>query len=147
MRSTEEKTRICKMPEGTFDFLGYTFGRAYSPKTGKARLGYWPSKKNIRRMVEKIHALTERAGSWQETTELVEEVEQRLTRLGELLCGRHSPESVSGSRQLRRDAVAPVVALQAQSQAAQGGTYPLSHLYGHFGLVRLTRLKYDQPWA
>ena len=38
-----EKTRICKMPDGTFDFLGYTFGRAYSSKTGKARLAYWPS--------------------------------------------------------------------------------------------------------
>ena len=24
----EEKTRICKVPEETFDFLGYTFGRA-----------------------------------------------------------------------------------------------------------------------
>ena len=25
----EEKTRICKVPEGEFDFLGYTFGRMY----------------------------------------------------------------------------------------------------------------------
>jgi hypothetical protein len=33
----EEKTRICKVPQETFDFLGYTFGRLYSPKTGKAR--------------------------------------------------------------------------------------------------------------
>ncbi len=38
----EEKTRICRMPEGQFDFLGYTFGRMYSTKTGKAYLGYRP---------------------------------------------------------------------------------------------------------
>ena len=134
------------MPDGTFDFLGYTFGRAYSPKTGQARLAYWPSKKSIRRMVGKIHAMTERSKSWQETTELVGQVEQRFTRLGELLCGRHSPESVSGStyyaamrlrrwlrckhkvRRRRRDlsALAPLRALRARPS---------------------TRLKYDQPWA
>jgi hypothetical protein len=42
----EERTRICKVPDGEFDFLGYTFGRMYSPTTGKARRGYRPSKKN-----------------------------------------------------------------------------------------------------
>src|SRR5438067_13253473 len=31
----EEKTRICRVPDGEFDFLGYTFGRMYSPATGK----------------------------------------------------------------------------------------------------------------
>src|SRR5437870_12675201 len=56
----EEKTRICRVPDGEFDFLGYTFGRMYSPETGKARLGYRPSKKSIKRMVERVHALTDR---------------------------------------------------------------------------------------
>src|SRR6202142_2414021 len=35
----EEKTRICKVPEGEFDFLGYTFGRMFSARTGQARIG------------------------------------------------------------------------------------------------------------
>src|ERR1700690_4447565 len=74
----EEKTRICKVPEGEFDFLGYTFGRMYSPTTGQARLGYRPSKKSIKRMVEKVHALTDRARTWQETTKLVDKVNRTL---------------------------------------------------------------------
>jgi len=31
----ETKTRVAKLPEEKFDFLGYTFGRCYSPKTGR----------------------------------------------------------------------------------------------------------------
>ena len=54
---SEEKTRICKVPEGAFDFLGYTFGRMFSARTGQARIGYRPSKKSIQRVVGKVHAL------------------------------------------------------------------------------------------
>src|SRR5947209_16912279 len=74
----EEKTRICRVPNGEFDFLGYTFGRMYSPTTGNARLGYRPSKKSIKRMVEKVHALTDRAHTWQETTVLVDMLNRAL---------------------------------------------------------------------
>jgi hypothetical protein len=59
----EEKTRICRVPDGEFDFLGYTFGQMYSPVTGKARLGQRPSKKSLKRMVERVHALTVRAAT------------------------------------------------------------------------------------
>ena len=51
----EDKTRICTVPEGEFDFLGFTFGRMYSRTTGQARLALRPSKKSIKRMVEKVH--------------------------------------------------------------------------------------------
>ena len=80
-----EKTRICKVPEGEFDFLGFTFGRMYSPRTGQARLALRPSKKSIRRMIETIHELTIRSGAWQETHRAGEQVEPRAARLGELL--------------------------------------------------------------
>src|SRR6266496_530508 len=67
----EDKTRICKVPEGEFDILGFTFGQMFSRTTGQARLALRPSKKSIKRVVEKIHELTVRARTWQETTELV----------------------------------------------------------------------------
>jgi hypothetical protein len=51
------------------------------PKDGgkvRARLGYRPSKKSIKRMVGNIHALTARSGTWQETTELVGKLNRTL---------------------------------------------------------------------
>src|ERR1700730_1062423 len=46
--------------------------------------------------------------------------EPHAARMGELLPSRHRQQGVSGTRQLRSDAVAPVVAVQAQNQASQG---------------------------
>ncbi|MFM0543194.1 reverse transcriptase domain-containing protein [Paraburkholderia strydomiana] len=67
----EKKTHICRVPEGEFDFLGYTFGRLYSATTGQARMGMRPSKKSIRAHGRKVHAMTALKTVWQETTELV----------------------------------------------------------------------------
>ncbi len=50
----ETKTRVCRLPEEKFDFLGYTFGRCYSPQTGRAYIGTVPSKKRVIRICEAI---------------------------------------------------------------------------------------------
>jgi hypothetical protein len=42
----EKKTRICKVPEGEFNVLDYSFGRMYSARTRKAYLRFRPSKKS-----------------------------------------------------------------------------------------------------
>jgi RNA-directed DNA polymerase len=56
----ETKTRLCRLPEETFDFLGYTIGRCYSKQTGKAYLGTRPSAKKIRRVCDAISESTGR---------------------------------------------------------------------------------------
>src|SRR5258708_12435248 len=56
----ESKTHVCRVPQETFDFLGYTFGRCYSPRTGRAYIGTRPSKKRVARVCQAISEMTDR---------------------------------------------------------------------------------------
>src|ERR1700686_4130848 len=68
--------------------------------------------------------------------------EPHAARMGELLPSRHRQQGVSGTRQLRSDAVAPVVAVQAQNQASQG-----RDLFTLASLRALWARTPEQAWA
>jgi len=54
----ETKTRLCQGRDGTFDFLGYTIGKAYSVRTGRAYIGVRPSAKKVKGLTRKLHEQT-----------------------------------------------------------------------------------------
>jgi group II intron reverse transcriptase/maturase len=143
----EEKTRVCKVPEETFDFLGFTFGRMYSAVTGQARLGYRPSKKSIQHMVRKIHVLTAEAMCWQETTALVGKLNRMLRgwanyfQVGSVSRAYRALDSYTTMR-LRR-----WLRNKHKVRRSGGTAYPDVYLYETLGLVRLTCLKHNVPWT
>jgi RNA-directed DNA polymerase len=74
----ETKTRLCHLPEESFDFLGYTIGRCYSPRTGEAYIGPRPSRKSIDRFCRSIGEMTERRWASRRVGYQVAEVNRKL---------------------------------------------------------------------
>ena len=74
----ETKTRLCRLPEETFDFLGYTLGRNYDCRTGESYLGPRPSRKKIDRLCGAISELTEGRKAWLDVEELIGRINRKL---------------------------------------------------------------------
>jgi hypothetical protein len=106
-----------------------------------------PSKKSIKRMVEKVHALTERTTSWQETTEMVGKLNRSLRGWANYF----KVGSDSGAYRALDNYTAPRLRrwlrFKYKLRQRKGGSYPLSHLYGYFGLVRLSARGREQAWV
>src|ERR1035437_7836461 len=82
----DTKTRVCKLPEEKFDFLGYTFGRCYSPKTGRTYWGTTPSKKRVQRLCKSISEMTRRSQTQQSAETLVAALNRKINGWANYFC-------------------------------------------------------------
>jgi len=143
----EAKTHLCRVPDESFDFLGYTIGRCYSPRTGRCYIGTRPSKKRVQRICAAVSEMTSRRWLWKDAHEQVRELNLMLRgwvnyfnlgpvtkayraidahvrqRLRRWLCRKHKIDSSGWSR------------------------YPNAYLYETLGLVNLPLRTRRLPWS
>jgi len=79
LKVNEKKTRLARLPDETFDFLGYTFGRLYDRRTGRGYYGGCPSLKSMKRLGGRIHEQTTRRCLWKSEENMAIVINRLLT--------------------------------------------------------------------
>lgn len=143
----EAKTRLVFVPDDSVDFLGYTIGRCYSPKTGRAYIGTKPSRRSIQRVCRQVRELTGRR--W-----LLVDVENRVSRINRLLRGWSSYFRLGAVSKAYRSVDLHTCHrlrqwLRAKHKVPGSGIsrFPDETLYQELNLVRLRGRTRDFPWA
>src|SRR6266545_2492065 len=135
----ETKTRLCRGPDEPFNFLGYTLGRLYSPRTGGAYIGARPSDKTLQGLCLKISEQTERRWTWLDANEMVGRLNRVLRGWANYFClgtvtkayRRVNAHACHRLRQwLRR---------KHPRQGSKWARYSDRHLHATLGLLRLQR--------
>jgi group II intron reverse transcriptase/maturase len=143
----ETKTRVCSLPEEKFDFLGYTFGRCYSPKTGRAYVGTTPAQKRVVRICETISEMTGRDQTLLDQAMVVAKLNRTMIGWANYFC--LGPVS-KAYRVVDRHACNRLRQWLCAKHKVRGqGTqrFPESSLHQMLGLVCLTNRTSNFPWA
>lgn len=132
----EKKTRLVKLPDETFDFLGYTVGRFYG-RDGRPYWGTRPSRKSVKRLIREIHDAT--TSQWNAL-----DVQSRIERLNPMIrgwAGYFSQGPVGRIYRLIDDYTARRLRIWLMRRRGKRGTgyrqYTDQFLYETLGLIRL----------
>jgi RNA-directed DNA polymerase len=142
----ETKTRLARLPEENFDFLGYSIGRFYG-KDGVPYTGTRPSRKAVRRLLQRIHDATT-------PHKHAESPELRVAAINRLLRGwaeYFNQGPVLPTYKLVQWYVQRRLQRWLVRRSGQAGTgyrqYPDEYLYETLGLYALPSRRTDRPSA
>jgi len=143
----EQKTHVCRLPFEAFDFLGYTFGRMYSPRTGGAYLGARPARKKVLGVCQQINELVGKLPTFIRPEAMVYQVNQVLRGWANSFCyGTYTPAFQAvhdhACRRVRR-----WLCRKFQIRGQGYRQYPDHYLERTLGLVNLTRFPRRHSWA
>ena len=143
----ETKTHVCRCPHASFDFLGFTFGRMYSPRTGGAYLGVRPARKKVVAFCRKLNEHVAKLPTFIRPEALVCQVNQKLRGWANYFnYGTHRPAFQAvhhhACRRIRR-----WLRRKYKFRGEGYREYPDSRLVNELGLLDLHRFPGNHSWA
>jgi RNA-directed DNA polymerase len=143
----EKKTSLRSLPEGTFSFLGFIFGRQVSWKTGRSYIGPAPAKKKVLAICKRISEVASRPMLWRD-------VDEQVVRLNQVLSGWANYFSLGFVTRawevVQKHACRRLRWWLCRKHGQSGGVrgYPDLQLYEKYGLVKLIESVRRVPlWA
>ena len=143
----ETKTRVSKLPEEKFDFLGYTFGRCYSTKTGRAYLGTVPAKKRVIRICQAISKETGHNRTQLDHQILVTKLNQMMNGWANYFCLGPVSKAYHALDQHACKRLRQWLRAKHKVSGSASGKFSDDRLHEHFGLVRITNRTRSFSWA
>jgi RNA-directed DNA polymerase len=142
----EDKTHIRRLPEESFDFLGYTFGRCYSAK-GLRYIGQRPSRKKIQAICHAISEWTRHRWCWLSAEKQVLRINRMMVGWANYFCQgpvSHAYRRITNhARERLRRWLCGKHKLPGQGYAH----FPDDYLHQELGLARLRLCDRNVSWA
>jgi RNA-directed DNA polymerase len=141
----ETKTRLCQGRDGTFDFLGYTIGKTYSAKTGRAYIGVRPSAKKVKGITRKLReqASSKRCGL--EPEQMVSEFNRLLRGWANYFCLGTVTKAYRRVMGYACDRLRQWLKRKYKVQGTGKTRFPDTYLHQRLGLLRLRRGRPSSP--
>jgi RNA-directed DNA polymerase len=143
----EKKTRRATLPEDAFTFLGYTFCRQYSRRTGAAYLSPRPAVKKIRALCRGISELTDRQTCLLEESEKVAELNRKLIGWANYFCLGPAVRVYGVVLKHARRRLRRWLCAKHKVRSREYAHYPNEYLHQQLHLVELRAKAYRLLWA
>jgi len=141
------KTGIRVLPAERLNFLGYTIGCCYSPKTGRAYIGTTPSKEAVRRMCREISEATRRRWLLKDPKERVAHLNRKLEGWANYFCLGPVSKAYRKVDAHARFRLRQWLRHKHKRRGRGISQFPDELLYKTLGLTRLVERTRNFPWA
>ena len=143
----EKKTRRSALPEDTFTFLGYTFGRRRSWRTGRSYLGPAPAASKVQQLCRNLSEATDRRTCFMVAKDKVRTLNHMIRGWANYFClgavvGAYDTVMEHTRRRLRR-----WLCLKFGVRTRKYARFPKQYLHEQLGLIQLRRTRQSLLWA